>query len=182
MSRFADTEQLEVDPTRRPNRALVCRTGFHDALARGHAFGDVHVLLRDVHVREEVLPHVAVVAVGTVGRHRVILVEIERDDVRKVDVAGLMTADQLFIDAEWRAAGRETKHRAPLGARLALDDLDDPLGDSGGEVRMLGEDDGAESFAIARALDGRRGRPARRGGSLGHYTFTSIVAPRLCRT
>ena len=166
--RLADAEQLEVDPARRVNGLLIRVARFRDALAWGHALGDVHVLLRDVHVREEVLPHVAVIAVGTVGRHRVVLVEIERDDAREIDVPRLVAADQLFIDAQRSTARGEAEHRAPLGARLPLNDLDDPLGHGGGEVRVLGKDDGAEPLAVARALDGRRGRPPPVDGGLGH--------------
>ncbi len=180
VARLADAEQLEIDAAGRANRLLVRGARFRDALAGGHTLGDVNVLLRDIHVLEKILPHVPVIAVGAVGRHRVVLVEIERDDVRKIDVAGLVAADQLFIDPEGRAPRRETEHRTALGARLALNDFDDPFGDGGGEVGVLREYDGPEPLAVARALDGRRGRRPRR--SLGHYTFTSMAAPRLYRT
>ena len=164
--RLADAEELEVDAACRPNRLVVRGAGLDHALARDGAVGDMHVLLRDVHMREEVLPHVAAVAVGTVGRHRVVLVEVERDDARKIDVAGLMAPDQLFVDAEGSAPRSEPQDRSTFGAGLALNDLDDPFGDREGEVRVLGKDDGAESLALARALD-REGCGAA-GGGLRH--------------
>src|SRR5467141_864511 len=107
--RDADAEQLEVDATGGANRFFIRGARVHHTLARRDALGNVDVLLRDVHVREEVFPHVPVIAVGTVGRHRVILVEIERDDARKIDVSRLVAADQLFVDTQGGAAGGEVR-------------------------------------------------------------------------
>ena len=143
VARLADAEQLEVDAAGRPDRLFIRGARVRHALARRRAVGDVDVLLRDVDLREEVLPHVAMVAVGAVGRHRVVLVEIERDDAREIDVPRLVPADQLLIHAQGRAARGKPEHHAALGAGLAVNDLDDPLGDRGGEVRVLGENDGA---------------------------------------
>lgn len=177
MPRLADAEQLEVDAAGGANRFLVCRAGLGDPLARRGAVGDVHVLLRDVQMREEVLPHVAVIAVRALGRHRVVLVEIEREDPRKIDIARLVAANQLFVDAEGGAAGREPEDDPAFGSRLAVNDLDDPLGHERGQVLMLVENDGAKALTIASAFDGWDG--ARRGVSLRRQTFTSMAAPRL---
>ena len=154
MPRLADAEQLEIDAACAPDCVFIRGTGLDHALPRDRAVGDMYVLLRDVQMREEVLPHVAVVAVGTVGRHRVVLVEIERDDAGKIDVACLMAADQLFVDPEGSAPGGQPQDCSTLGPGLALNDLHDPLGDGEGEVRVLGKNDGAESLALPRALDG----------------------------
>src|SRR5436190_1834620 len=182
VTRLADAEQLEVDPAGGAARLLVLGAGLHYALARRDSRRDVDVLLRDVHMREEVLPHVTVVAVRAVRRHRVVLVQIERDDARKIDVARLMAADQLFVDTERRAAGRETEHDPALRPCLALNDFDDALGHRDREVRVLGEDDRTQPLALTRAFDGNGVRACAMSGSLGHYTFTSMVAPRLYRT
>ena len=66
---------------------------------------------------------------GVVGRDGVVLVEIERNDAREVDVTGLMTADQLPIDAEGGAPGGETKYRFASGASRAADNFHDAVGD-----------------------------------------------------
>src|SRR5207247_10729923 len=149
MPRLADAEQLEIDAACAPDRVFIRGTSLDHALARDRAVGDMYVLLRDVHMREEVLPHVAVVAVGTVGRHRVVLVEVERDDARKIDVAGLMAPDQFFVDAEGSAPRSEPQDRSTFGAGLALNDLGDPFCAREGEVRVLAQVDGAESLAAA---------------------------------
>ncbi len=156
VSRLADAEQLEVDAAGRPNGRFVRLARLGHPLAWGRAVGDVDVLLRDVHMREEVLPHVAVIAVGAVGRHRIVLVEIERDDAREIDVARLMAADQLLVHPQRGAACGEPEHRPALGAGLALNDLRNAVGDRERQVAVFRKDDGAESLAVARALD--RGR------------------------
>src|SRR6185503_13616419 len=178
--RLADAEQLKIDPTGGANRLFVRGAGLRHPLARRRTFGDVHVLLRDVHVREEVLPHVAVIAVTRVRRHRVVLVQIERDDAGKIDVPRLVAADQLLVDAKRSAAGGEAEHGPAFGAGFALNDFDDAVRDRDGEIAVLGEHHRAQPLALTRALDGRRENAA--FGGFRHYTFTSIVAPRLWRT
>ena len=124
-----DAEDLKIDAAGVGDCLLVRRTGLGQPIPHGRPVRDVHVLAFDVHVLEEVLPHVAVVAVGVVERDRVVLVEIERDNAREIDVAGLMTADELPINAERGAPGGETKYRLASGASRAADDFDDAVGD-----------------------------------------------------
>ena len=112
---------------------------------------------------------------GTVVRHRVVLVEIERDDAREVDVTGLMASDQLLVNADRGAPGGQAEDGPALGPDLPMNDLDDAFGDEGGEVFMLGEDDGAEALTVAGAFNGGE-RRSPRGGL---HTLTSIIAPRL---
>ena len=98
---------------------------------------------------EQVLLHVPPEAVGARRRHRVILVEVERDDAGVVDLAGAVAADQLLIDPEGGAAGGEPEHAAALRRRFAADHLDDPVREQRGEVVVVGDDDGAQPLALA---------------------------------
>jgi hypothetical protein len=135
----------------------------------------------DVHVGEQVLPHVAPVAVGAVRRHRIVLVEVEGDDAREVHGTRLMAADQLAVDADRRAAGGEPEDGVALRGRLAADYLDDAVGEQHDQVVVVGHDDAADALALARAVDDRGCAAEGGGGGRGSrgQTFTSIVAPRL---
>ena len=70
-------------PPARCDRRFVAARSVVDLGARQVARRDVDVLRLDVDVREEILPHEAVVGVDALLRHRVVLVEIERHDVRE---------------------------------------------------------------------------------------------------
>src|SRR2546430_2760184 len=107
----------------------------------------------DVHVGEEVLPHVAPVAVRAVGRHRVVLVEVERRHRREVDLPCPVPPDQLAVDPERRTARGEPEHAPALRRDLAPDRRDDALGEEGGEIVVVGDDERADALALARALD-----------------------------
>src|SRR5207237_8019662 len=62
-SGLADAKDLKIDAAGVGDCLLVRRTGFGQPIPRDRSIRDVHVLAFDVHVLEEVLPHVAVVAV-----------------------------------------------------------------------------------------------------------------------
>src|SRR2546427_9114714 len=64
---------------------------------------------------EQVLPHVAPIAVGAVRWHGVVLVEIERHDSREIHLAGLVATDQLPIDAQ-----RSEEHTSELQSQSNL--------------------------------------------------------------
>ena len=81
----ADAQDLEVDAARAPDVLLVLA-------AHCVYFGPCHittrevdVLLLQVHVLEEVLPHEAVITVDAVRTHRVVLVQVERHHRREVE-------------------------------------------------------------------------------------------------
>ena len=68
----------------------------------GVAIQDVDVFLLDVDVREEVVPHEAMVAFGVLFRQSDILVHIESDDVCKRNLAGLVHLDEMLVESERR--------------------------------------------------------------------------------
>ena len=141
-----DAQDLEIDAAGLRDRPLVGGAVLGNLLARHGAVGDVDVLRTDVHVVEQVLPHVAPVAMGAVGCHRVVLVEVERHDLGEAHLALLVPRDQLAIDAQRRAAGGEPQHAAPLGRHLAVNHLDDALRDQRGQLVVLGHDDRAQAL------------------------------------
>jgi hypothetical protein len=143
MPGLADAQQLKIDPAGGADCDFICRACIGDAFPCRRAVGDMDVFLSDVYVRKKILPHVPAVAVRAIGRHGVVLVEIERDDTRKIDLARLMTADQLFVHAQRGAAGREAEDCATFGLGLALNHVDDAVVDRHREVGVFGKDDGA---------------------------------------
>ena len=64
---------------------------------------------------EERLVHPAVVAVRVVRRHRVVFVEVERDDAREVEALLLVQADQLAVQPDGRGAGGQAEDGGPAG-------------------------------------------------------------------
>ena len=182
---LADPQQLEVDPPRLGDGSLVGVAVLGEPLARHAAIGDVHVLRPDVDVREQILPHVAPIAVRAVRRHGIVLVEVERDDARQIDLARLVTADQLAVDTQRRAAGGEPQHAPPLGRRLSRDHLGDAVGEQHGEIVVVGHHDRGNALAVARTFDqARRSAPrgaarsgrARDAGVVGRHLVSSLLA------
>ena len=112
VSRLADAENLEVDAAGALDRHLVALRRLGDLRARDVAGRDVHVLGLDVDVREQILPHEAMVGVDAVLRHRVVLVEIERHDVGEAQSLLAVHPNQLAVHADRRRARREAEHRA----------------------------------------------------------------------
>ena len=84
--RPADAEDLEVDAAGGADRLLVAPALRPPTSSRGTiAARDVDVARGDVELGEQILPHEPVVGVDALRVHRVVLVEIERDDVREAE-------------------------------------------------------------------------------------------------
>jgi hypothetical protein len=140
---LADAEDLEVDAAGFANRTLVLVRVRFDVAARHVAARQVHVLGRDVDVLEQVLPHEPVVAVHAVGRHGVVLVEVEGHDVGEIEPFLAVHADQLAVDADRRRARGEPQHRALARATAVTHDLGDARGDpTRDRLVVFGDDDG----------------------------------------
>ena len=76
---------------------------------------DIDVLFADVDMREEVIPHEAVIALRMLFGQVDILVHIESDYIAEGNLAGLVQFDQFAVHTEGRRAGRQTQYK-----RLAL--------------------------------------------------------------
>ncbi len=143
---LANAKQLEIDPARSADcRFIGLALGVH-ALARKIAPGDVNLRRRNVHLREEVLPHEAVVGVDAVRCHRVVLVQIERHHVLERQALIAVKPDQFPIDPDRGGTGREPQHR---GAALPVpvdDQLGDALGDGSRQCLRLVDDLDGDAF------------------------------------
>jgi len=106
----ADTEQLEIDSAGAGDELLVLRAGGGGIRARDGAVGEMRALRVEIDMVEQVLAHEVVVALRLVGRDRVILVEIERDDIREAQALFLMEPHQFLVDVNRRGTGREAEH------------------------------------------------------------------------
>ena len=126
---LSDPQDLEVDAARVLDGMLVVAAVRLDLVPRQVAARDVHVLRIEVYVLEEILPHEPVVAVQAVRSHRVVLVEVEGHDVRKIEAFLTMEPDQLAVDADRRRAGSEPQHGPLPGLAPGADELGHALCD-----------------------------------------------------
>ena len=148
-----DPQELKVDPADLPDTTLELPAVRLDLRLRYVAARDVAVVRGDVHMVEQVLPHVAVVAVDAPGPHREVLVEVERDDVRKVESFIPMESDELPVHPDGGRAGRETEH----GVATVPGPLAHERGDAAGHL-------GRDAVVVRQHAD-RQALPPRVGGS-----------------
>ena len=115
---------------------------------------------RNVDVVEERLVHPAVVAVRVVRRHRVVFVEVERDDPREIEPGFLVQADQFAVEADRRRAGRQPEHGRPAGRVVLANQALDHQRDVPRRLRAGGEDERG-NFGVRNVVrDHGRSRPA----------------------
>ena len=123
---LADAEYLDVDPSGITNRLLVGVSLGGNLVTGDVAARDMDILRANIDLVEEILPHVAVVAVDAVRPHRIVLVEIERHDVGEVQTLLAVEPRELAVDPDRRAAGCQSENCA----RACLSSLDDDVGNS----------------------------------------------------
>ena len=108
VARPADAEQLQVDAARPANELLIKGAILLRFRGRDRPVRNVDVLRLEVDVVEKRLIHPKSVALRILRRHRVVFVEVEGDDPRKIE-AGLVQADQFTIQPHGSRAGRQAK-------------------------------------------------------------------------
>ena len=91
------------------------------------------VCLIDVHMPEEIFVHEGVVGLRMVGSNTDVFVEIERGDLRPIEVL----LDELFVEWHGRSACREPENRIRLGA----DEVGEEAGGHSGGRFGIGLDD-----------------------------------------
>ena len=94
----------------------------------------------DIDEVEQVLPHEADVALQLVGLHRIVFVEVERDDVAKRESLFAVHPHQFVVDADRRAAGGQTQHaiaafRLPRANRICNHPCRRGAGIARGQIR-----------------------------------------------
>jgi hypothetical protein len=104
--------------------------------ARDVATRDVNVGGIDVDVIEQILPHEPVVAVDAVRRHRVVLVEIERDHVGEAQSFLPVASNQLAVNANWCGSRRETEYGMPTFLGASTDQVRHLVGNQTGHLRV----------------------------------------------
>lgn len=97
---WANASEEQFDATRATDLLFVGNAFFLEIV--GIAIQDVDVGGVDVYVTEEVLVHEAVIRLRMLSRYPHVLVHVERDDIAKGDVAVLVCADEVLVNALWR--------------------------------------------------------------------------------
>ena len=88
----------------------------------GVAVEDMDVLLLDVDVAEEVVPHEGVVTLGVLLGEVDVLVHVEGDDVPEGDLAGLVEGDQFPVHSQGGTAGGAAEFEGLFGGGVGLVD------------------------------------------------------------
>ena len=86
----------------------------------GIAIKDVDILLLDINVIEEVIPHKAMIALGMVYVKTYILIHVEGHNILKTENTLFIQFNQMLIEAEGGAAGRATQDEWLFGCRVLL--------------------------------------------------------------
>ena len=113
--------QEQVDTAKLANHLLVMSTLCRQI--RRIAIENMYVLTANVDMREEIVPHKAVIAFRMLHRQTHILVHIERHNVLERNNTFFVQLNQVLIHAQRRRAGRQTQHKRMLLGRLSLQDL-----------------------------------------------------------
>src|SRR5690606_38253210 len=153
VTRLADAQDLEVDAAGVTDLLFVLRRLPLDLVTRHVATREVDVLRRDVHAVEQVLLHVAPEAVDAVRLHGIVLVQVERHDLREVEPLFLMPANEFAIDLDRRAARREAEDRRVAAGILLPDQVRDAVRNDAREIAVLLDDHDGHLLAYC----GRRG-------------------------
>lgn len=106
----ADAEELEVDAACCADFFLVAAAEFFGV--RRHTVWDMNVCRIDVHMPKEILMHEGLVGLRMVGSNADVFVQIERGDLRPIEVL----LDELLVEWHWGAASGESENRIWLGA------------------------------------------------------------------
>ncbi|OPZ89433.1 MAG: hypothetical protein BWY73_01509 [candidate division TA06 bacterium ADurb.Bin417] len=122
MAVAADAQYLEVDAAGLDDPLLVLAAVCGGPAVRGAAVRKVDVLLSDVDVAEEVLPHEVVVTLGVFGRQAEVLVEVEGRHPRKIQALFPVQADEFLVKAERGAAGGQAEDQVRFFLQAGLDD------------------------------------------------------------
>ena len=131
MAILAYATHKEVDATRCNDSSLVGSTLRNEIL--GITVEDVYILLADIHMAEEVVPHKRVVALGVLLGKTYILIHIKGHYILERHLASLMQADKLTVGLQRCRACRKTQYEwFVCNSCLSLDLLDNvgssPLG------------------------------------------------------
>ena len=176
MARLADAENLEIDAAGVGDRVLVTAAELVDAVARDRSVGDVNVLRPDVDMREQILPHEAMVGVDALVRHRVVLVEIERRDVTEAEPLLAMHTNELAIHADRRRSRCESEHgRLARGVLLAYQRRN-AIRDEPSDVLVIVDDERPNPLETGRDVGDTR-RPASRRAIAG-LSFSATASRR----
>jgi hypothetical protein len=133
----ADSQDLQVDPPGGSDGLLV-GPAMCLQLRRGKvAPGQVDLVPGDVHVVEEVLPHVAVVALRVVGREAQVLVEVEGGDPGEVQSFLPVHPHERVVQAQGSGARGETEDEIGLPPQSARHEPRRPAA----QVLVVGGDD-----------------------------------------
>ena len=97
------------------------------------------------------------------GSHRVVLIEIERDDVGEAESFFAVHPDQLPVRSDRGRSGSEPEHRPSAGGKVVANDRGDAARGKAADVVVIVDDDSADALESAHWdwCQGKGGNPTR---------------------
>jgi hypothetical protein len=164
--RAPDAENLEIDSARRTDSFFVRTTVGINLGLRYAARREVRALWRKIQMVEQVRPHKMPVALRVFRRQRIVLVEIEGDDIGKTESFLAMQPDQLCVKSNGRRTRGQTEHDFPLLVLAPADESSHLRGHGAGGDSAAGKNSQRDVFITAADQ-----------GSQGVHGFQKITTP-----
>ena len=86
----------------------------------GITIKNVNIFRSNVNMREEVIPHKAMIRLRMILRNVHIFVHVKRYDILERNLSRLIFFYQLFVQSQWRRASRTSQFERFLGSRVCL--------------------------------------------------------------
>ena len=150
----ADAQNLQVDAAAAADLLFVAQAILFGFLDGDRSIGNVDILRLDVDVVEKGLLHPAAIALRVVRAHRIIFIEVERDDTREVEAGFVVQADQFAVEPDRGRAGRQAKDRRTVGRIVLPNDALDHQCDVVGRVDAGREDTIAGILVLRHIMRG----------------------------
>ena len=146
MTASANAQDLEVDPTGLRDGGLVFPALRLKLVTREVPAWNVDLALRHVHVVEEILAHVAVIAVETPRIQPDVFVEVEGLGMGEVQALFPMEPHELPVDSHGCGARGETQDRPRTRFRALTEQGCDPSGHVPGDGLVVRKDGDRDAF------------------------------------
>ena len=148
-------QDLYVDATHAVDFFFVLPAAFVDIFFGQRAVGNVDVAFGNVEVIEQMLVHKSNIALQLLGRHRVVFVEIEGDDVLEREAVLLVHPYEFIVDFGRRTARGQAKDTRLAGIGPLTNQLGNLLGDVDASIACVRKNLAGDPFQLVGPFRGK---------------------------